>query len=117
MNGEILGEKNLTHIVTSASKTTLPTISLWRIMHRRWDIENKVFHDLKSYWGFKHSFHHEENAFMAMRWLIVLAFNLFNLFYHRRISHTYRKGSSKKYLRQELLIGFYLIDGPILDPG
>lgn len=117
MAGEILGEKTVTHIVTTASKTTLPTVSLWRIMHRRWDIENKVFHDLKTYWGFKHSFHHQENAFMAMRWLIVLAFNLFNLFYHRRISHTYRKGSSKKYLRQELLIGFYLIDLPILEPG
>lgn len=115
--GEILGGKTVTHIVTTASKATLPTISLWRIMHRRWDIENKVFHDLKTYWGFKHSFHHEENAFMAMRWLIVLAFNLFNLFYHRRISHTYRKGSSKKYLRQELLIGFYLIDCPVLEPG
>lgn len=117
MNGEILGEKNLTHIVTTASKTTLPTISLWRIMHRRWDIENKTFHDLKTYWGFKHSFHHKENAFMAMRYLIVLAFNLFNLFYHRRISSIGRNGLSKKHLRQELLIGFYLIKGPILEPG
>jgi hypothetical protein len=117
MNGEISGEKNLTHIVTSAGKTTLPTISLWRIMHRRWDIENKVFHDLKTYWGYKHSFHHEENAFIAMRWLIVLAFNLFGLFYHRRISQSGRRSLSKKHLRHELLIGFYLIDLPILEPG
>lgn len=117
ITGEILADKTVTHIVTTASKSTLPTISLWRIMHRRWDIENKTFHDLKTYWGFKHSFHHQENAFMAMRWLIVIAFNLFNLFYHRRVSHAYRKGASKKYLRQELLIGFYLIERPILDPG
>jgi hypothetical protein len=117
ITGEILGEKTVTYIVTTASKTTLPTKSLWRIMHRRWDIENKTFHDLKTYWGFKHSFHHQENAFMAMRWLIVLAFNLFNLFYHRRISRSGRKGLAKKHLRQELLIGFYLLDGPFLDPG
>ena len=117
VTGEILSEKKVTHIVTTASKTTLPTKSLWRIMHRRWDIENKIFHDLKTYWGFKHSFHHQENAFMAMRWLIVLAFNLFNLFYHRRISRYGRKGLSKKHLRQELFIGFYLIDGPVLEPG
>jgi hypothetical protein len=117
VTGEILNEKTVTHIVTTASKTTLPTKSLWRIMHRRWDIENKIFHDLKTYWGFKHSFHHKENAFMAMRWLIVLAFNLFNLFYYRRISHSGRKGLAKKHLRQELLIGFYLIDGPVFEPG
>jgi len=117
VTGENLSEKTVTHIVTTASKATLPTASLWRIMHRRWDVENKVFHDLKTYWGFKHSFHHKENAFMAMRWLIVLAFNLFNLFYHRRINRSGREGLAKKHLRQELLIGFCLIDGPVLEPG
>ena len=117
VTGEILSDKTVTHIVTTASKSTLPTGSLWRVMHRRWDIENKIFHNLKTYWGFNHSFHHEENAFMAMRWLIVLAFNLFNLFYHRRISRNNRNKLTKKYLKQELMIGFYFIDGPTLEPG
>ncbi|HHU31958.1 MAG TPA: transposase, partial [Clostridia bacterium] len=50
---------------------------VWRILHRRWDIENKVFHDLKVYWGFGHNYHHKGEAFMAMRWLTVIAMNLF----------------------------------------
>ncbi len=117
VTGEELNEKQVTHIVTTAVKATLPTVSLWRIMHRRWDIENKIFHDLKTYWGFGHSFHHEENAFMVMRWLIVLAFNFFNLFCYRRISQYLKKGFSKKSLAWELLIGLYALEKPLLDPG
>ncbi len=30
----------------------MPTVSLWRIMHRRWDFKDKTFHDLKTYRGF-----------------------------------------------------------------
>jgi len=113
--GKELNEASVTYIVTTAGKATLPTVSLWRIMHRRWDVENKIFHDLKTYWGFGHSFHHEENAFMAIRWLIVLAFNLYNLFYHRRISCN--RSFTKKTLTLELLIGFYMLEKPLLEPG
>jgi len=113
--GKELNEASVTYIVTTAGKATLPTVSLWRIMHRRWDVENKIFHDLKTYWGFGHSFHHEENAFMAMRWIVVLAFNLYNLFYHRRISCN--RGFTKKSLTLELLIGFYMLEKPLLEPG
>lgn len=117
VTGEELNGRTVTHIVTTAGKATLPTASLWRIMHRRWDVENKTFHNLKTYWGFKHSFHHEENAFMVMRWLIVLAFNLFNLFYHRRISQYLKKGFSKKVLTFELVVGLCLLDQTLLEPG
>jgi hypothetical protein len=56
--------------VTTADKATLPTETVWRILHRRWDIENKIFHDLKKFWGFGHNYHHESEAFMAILWLI-----------------------------------------------
>lgn len=116
-SGKELDKPVVTHLVTTAGKATLPTATLWRIMHRRWDVENKTFHDLKTYWGFGHSYHHEENAFMVMRWLTVLAYNLFNLFYYRRMHQYYAKGLSKKVLRWELLVGLSCLEQPLLEPG
>lgn len=112
-----LGEPVVTYLVTTADKVTLPTESAWRILHRRWDIENKVFHDLKVYWGFGHNYHHDEEAFMAMRWLTVIARNLFYLFYYRRLHCYYTKGISKKVLKFELAHSFILLEQPVWGPG
>lgn len=115
--GKILDEPVVTYLVTTADKATLPTETVWRILHRRWDIENKVFHDLKVYWGFGHNYHHEGEAFMAMRWLTVIAMNLFYLFYYRRIHHYLAKGFSKKFLIWEMAVSFGCLEHPIWQPG
>ncbi len=110
------GEQITTHMVTTADKVTLPTESAWRILHRRWDIENKVFHDLKTNWGFGHNHHHDEVTFMAMRWLIVITRNLFFLFYYRRLPRSYRKRFSKKVLMFALSIGLIDLEPSIWQP-
>lgn len=110
-------EPLITYLVTTANKVTLPTESVWRMLHRRWDIENKVFHDLKKYWGFGHNYHHDEVAFMAMRWLTVIAMNLFHLFYFRRMHHYYAKGMSKEVLKIELVVSLALVTQAVWEPG
>lgn len=115
--GNILDEPQVSYIVTTADKTTVPTETVWRILHRRWDIENKIFHDLKGYWGFGHSYHHGEEAFMAMRWLTVIAFNLFNLFYYRRLHQYYKKGFSRKNLIRELAVSMVYVEQSVWEPG
>lgn len=115
--GKNLDEPVITYLVTTADKSTLPTETVWRILHRRWDIENKVFHDLKVYWGFGHNYHHKGEAFMAMRWLMVIAMNLFYLFYYRRMHHYCIKGLSKKLLILELAFSFGCLEHSIWEPG
>ena len=96
--GNPLNEPQITYIIVTAGKDIISAETVWRILHRRWDIENKTFHDLKKYWSFGHDFHHEENAFLVMRWLIVIAVNLFMLFLFRRLS-----GYAKKYTQKSLV--------------
>lgn len=66
--------------------TTLETASaktIWRIMHRRWDIENNGFRQLKTYYHTSHCFDHNavENIFL----LNILAFNLREMFLFKRL--------------------------------
>ena len=115
--GNKLCEPLVTYLVTTAGKATLPTESAWRILHRRWDIENKTFYGLKEYWGFGRNYHHDAEAFMAMLWLTLIAANLFYLFYYRRMHRYFAKGLSMKLLRHELFVGFAYLKWPIWDPG
>jgi hypothetical protein len=69
------------------------------------------------FWGFGHNYHHDEEAFMAMRWLTVIAKNLFHLFYYRRLHCYYTKGISKKVLKFELALSFILLEQPVWGPG
>ncbi|NLB51769.1 MAG: transposase [Syntrophomonadaceae bacterium] len=95
--GNALNEPQITYIIVTAGKDIISAETVWRILHRRWDIENKTFHDLKKYWSFGHDFHHEDNAFLVMRWIIAIAANLFMLFLFRRLS-----GYAKKYTQKGL---------------
>ena len=112
--GSPLGQPQITYIMATASKDVISAETVWRILHRRWDIENKTFHDLKKYWGFGHDFHHEENAFLVMRWLIVIAVNLFMLFFSRRLSG-YTRGYTQKGLVDWLACTIWNVDVSIWD--
>jgi len=51
-------------VVTSLKNTDYKTI--WFMMHKRWDIEENGFHQLKTYYHAKHCFEHKavETIFM-----------------------------------------------------
>jgi hypothetical protein len=115
--GNILSEPVVTHLVTTADEATVPTETLWRILHRRWDIENKVFHDLKKYWGFGHNYHHDSTAFMVMLQLALIAMNLTFLFYHRRLPDSFKKQNSLLSLREMIKITFCFVSRELWDPG
>jgi hypothetical protein len=112
--GRTLQKPQVTYIIVTADKNIITAETVWRILHRRWDIENKTFHDLKKFWSFDHDFHHTENAFLAMRWLIVIGFNLFMLFLYRRLKGTVHKYTHKG-LVYWLACTFYIVEITILD--
>jgi hypothetical protein len=58
-----------------------------RIIHKRWDIENCAFHQLKTYWNINHCFVHQPNAIVAILWLILIVFNLFHIFIFCSVHH------------------------------
>lgn len=112
--GNPLCDPQVTYIIVTAGKNDISAETVWRILHRRWDIENKTFHDLKKYWSFGHDFHHEDNAFWVMRWLIVIVVNLFMLFFFRRLPG-YSRENTQKGLVSALFCTLYTVDTPILD--
>lgn len=70
-------------IVTTCMKMELKT--LFKIIRARQDIENLIFHNLKTESGLEHCFVHGGNAVEAALCLMFIASNFVQLFYHRRI--------------------------------
>ncbi len=71
---------------------------LWEIMHKRWDIEENVFHQLKTYYHAKHCYCHAAVEIIFL--LIILAFNMRELYLYRRLhsfktSHITRKSVTR----------------------
>ena len=71
-------------VVTTDFNILLET--LYKIMHKRWDIENSTFNKLKTYAGLDHCFVHHTNAIEAILHLMITANNIIQLFVHRRLT-------------------------------
>ena len=66
--------------------------TLWKIMHKRWDIENNVFHQLKTEWHLDHCFLHSPTGVETVLMFIIIAFNLMQLYFFRCIRGFRAKG-------------------------
>jgi nitroreductase len=53
---------------------------IWRIGHQRWGIENHAFNELTQHYHLSHCPHHQGVAIQAWLLILMLAFNLFELF-------------------------------------
>lgn len=66
----------------------IPYEILWKMMHKRWDIEENAFHQLKTYYHAKHCYCHE--GMEVIFYLMLIAFNMREMYLYRRI-HGFRK--------------------------
>ena len=87
----------------------VPYEILWKMMHKRWDIEENVFHQLKTYYYAKHCYCHA--GVEAVFLLTLVAFNIRELYLYRRIhwfkgSRVTRK-SVTRIFRDDLLVENY----------
>ncbi|MDQ0045977.1 hypothetical protein J2T18_000249 [Paenibacillus polymyxa] len=71
-------------VVTTLGKH-VPASVIWEMTHKRWDIENNGFRELKTKWHLDHCFMHQPRAIEAILLFIVMAFNLSQLFLFRRV--------------------------------
>lgn len=70
-------------IITTDKHTSAET--MWKIMHKRWDIENNAFHQLKTEWHLDHCFIHDPIGTESVLMFIIIAYNLMQLYFFRCI--------------------------------
>ena len=78
---------------TTISKIEVPTEKLIKAAHKRWDIENRIFHTLGKYWGLNHFFKHEPTAILNFIITLFIAFVLAQTFFNRNL----KDNNLKKY--------------------
>jgi len=79
------GDRSQVLIVTTATDMNVKTV--YRIMKARWNIENRVFNNLKNHANLNHCFVHGGNSAKAVLYLMFIASNLFQLFKVRRLKN------------------------------
>lgn len=85
--------------------TTLPEsdadpIAISEIGHSRWSIENHGFNECVNRWHADHVYKHEPAAILAFWLLCMLAFNLFQAFFHRNLKPEYRRTVSMRHVAE-----------------
>ena len=85
-------------VVTTLSKSVAAEI-IWKIMHKRWDIEENGFHILKTYYHADHCFIHDPTGIEAAFMFMIMAFNLSEMFMFKCL----RNFREKKMLRIDLI--------------
>jgi len=88
---------NQMFIITTAHDIAVKT--LYKIIHARWGIENNIFRQLKTEWHMNHCFIHDKNGLEATLMFMIVAFNLVQLFFFRRMNNF----RSRKLLQVEVL--------------
>lgn len=86
---------------------------IWEMIHKRWDIENNGFRELKTKWHIDHCFMHDPRAIEAIVLFIVLAFNLFQLYLFRRVQGFRELGMTQSLVVEELRIQAVASEKPL----
>lgn len=111
-------EKPVYYLVTTMPKSSIRAEVIWRINHRRWDIESSSFNDLKQNWNFEHCFSHDTKAMVAMWTLMIIAFNLLLLFLYRNQRSFNPAKKPMTHVAFEIMLGLVTAEVSLLeDPG
>jgi hypothetical protein len=92
-------------MTTTLGKTALDTAELFDAQRRRWDQES-AFNDFTQNWFIKHCFIHHETGTTAMMYIFMIAYNLFQLFWHRRLSEKTRNQYTRIAIADEMKIDY-----------
>lgn len=88
--------------VATLPETMLATAAFVVIAHKRWDIENKAFNELVTYWHADHVYAHTPNAIEAFWLTTMLAYNLFHAFMNRNLKPVIRAMYTKSYIARSV---------------
>jgi len=99
--------------------TTLPKQRVSRrifvdIAHRRWDIENKAFNEMATYWCANHVYKHTASAIEAFWLITMLVYNFFHVFITLNLKPEIRYACSKLHLARTIAAELYAMNGHFL---
>lgn len=93
--------------VTTIPKQILQTEQCTEVAHHRWDIENKGFNELSTYWHLNHMYKHDVNAILFFTLMTLLSYTLFHAFLFLNIKLIFRQGKTKKHIIRKIMASFY----------
>lgn len=93
--------------VTTLPKQRVSTEIFIGIGHGRWDIENKAFNELTTYWHADHVYKHTAGAIEAFWLMTMLAYNLFHSFIALNLKPALRQRYTKLHLARVLTAELY----------
>jgi hypothetical protein len=82
--------------------------------HKRWDIENKAFNELVTYWHADHVYKHAPVAIEAFWLITMLAYNLFHAFIHLNLKPIVRRAYTKHHLGRMVAAELYGMKASLL---
>ena len=94
--------------VTTLPKQRLQTKTFVEIGHGRWDIENKAFNELTTYWHADHVYKHTVGAIEAFWLITMLTYNLFHAFITLNLKATIRQLYTKLHLACAVAAALYV---------
>lgn len=96
--------------VTTLPKQMVPTKTFVEIGHGRWDIENKAFNELVTFWHADHVYKHTIGAIEAFWLITMLAYNLFHAFITLNLKPVIRHAYTKLGLSRAIAAELYGMD-------
>ena len=99
-------DKDRSQILIVTTCLEMPLKTLYKIIKARWNIENRIFNNLKNEAALDHCFVHGGNGVEAILSFIFISSNLFQLFKQKRIKNNI---TLQKELVRLLLKGLYLL--------
>jgi hypothetical protein len=96
--------------VITLPKQWVPTKICIGIGHRRWDIENKAFNELATYWHADYVYKHTVGAIEAFWLITMLAYNLFHPFITLNLKSAIRHRYMKLHLACAVAMELYGIN-------
>jgi len=93
--------------VTTIPEKHLSTPQFVDVAHHRWDIENKGFNELATFWHLNHVYKHDVNAIVAFTLMTMLSYTLFHAFLCLNVKKVARKGKTKRHFQRLIMASFY----------
>ena len=99
--------------VTTLPKQKVYTETFVGIGHARWDIENKAFNELTTYWHADHVYKHTVGAIEAFWLITMLAYNLFHAFIALNLKSAIRQLHTKLHLARAVTAELYAMNNRV----
>lgn len=94
--------------VTTLSQNQVPTASVVRFGHARWQIENQGFNEIVKDWHADHYFHHHPNAIVAVWLILFIAHAVFHCFVSRNLKPPLRRNRPTIFWARQIAACFRL---------